>query len=486
MDTNISKLAPQKVWAYFAAICAIPHPSRQEKKIHDYLVAEAKALGLEYIADEAGNVIIRKPATPGMEGCKGIVLQAHMDMVPQKNSDKVFDFATDAIEPYIDGKWVKANGTTLGADNGLGLAAALAVLADKELQHGPLELLVTASEEVGMDGAFGLKPGVLQGEILLNLDTEEDGELCVGCAGGEDVNVSFSYTTEPAPAGVKAFRIELRGLKGGHSGMEINLERGNANKIMNRFLLETAETFGVRLASIDGGGLRNAIPRESTATVTVPADRAEAFAKAVVAFEALMLAELKGVDDGLSFAATETAAPAELIDAATQNNLFKSVAACPNGVMRMSPSIPGLVQTSTNLARVASEGGVITLQCLMRSSVDSEKRALGDVMRALFSLAGAKVELRGGYSGWNPDPNSAILGVMKEGYKALFGVEPHVSAVHAGLECGILGGTYPNLDMISFGPTIRFPHSPDEQLEIASVANFWKYLCHTLSNAPKK
>ncbi len=486
MDKNIQALSPQQVWKYFSEICAIPHPSHHEMKIHDYLVAEAKRLRLECVADEAGNVIIRKKATPGMESRRGIILQAHMDMVPQKNSDKVFDFENDPIEAYVDGGWVKANGTTLGSDNGMGLAASLAVLAADDLKHGPLELLVTATEEVGMNGAFGLKPGVLQGQILLNLDSEDEGELFVGCAGGEDVNISFACRDEAPAADVKAYKLELRGLLGGHSGLEIILERGNANKIMNRFLLGASAEFSLRIASLDGGSLRNAIPRESTVVVTVPAAQAAAFEKAVAAYETLTLTELKGVDDGVIFKASACATPASVIDAATQECLLKAVAACPNGVIRMSPSMKGLVQTSTNLARVVSAPGNITLQCLMRSSADSEKAALGEVMKALFSLAGASVELSGGYSGWNPNPASAILKTMRESYKKLYGKEPKVNAVHAGLECGILGGTYPGLDMISFGPTIRFPHSPDEKVEIASVEKFWDFLCYTLANAPEK
>lgn len=486
MNKDIQGLSPKLVWHYFAEICNIPHPSHHEKAIHDYLIAQAEALGVDYTADEAGNVIFRKKATSGMENRKGIILQAHMDMVPQKNGDKTFDFTADPIEAYIDGQWVTANGTTLGADNGIGLAAILAVMASKDIQHGPIEALVTCSEEVGMDGAFGLKKGLLQGDILINLDSETEGELYVGCAGGEDVNVTFTYKDEPVPAGSRAFRLALTGLKGGHSGMEIILERGNANKIMNRFLLGAQAKYALRLASIDGGGLRNAIPRESAAVVTVPSDKAAAFTAAVADYEKLIQTELKGVDDGVSFKATETDLPAALIDAGTQDRLLKSVAACPNGIVRMSPAIPGLVQTSTNLARVVSSDGKIVLQCMMRSSADSEKDALGDVMKALFSLAGAQTELTGSYSGWNPDPASAILKTMKEEYKAMYGQEPEVMAIHAGLECGILGGTYPNLDMISMGPTIQYPHSPDEKVNIASVGKFWDFLCHVLANAPLK
>ena len=486
MNKNIQELAPQILWKYFADICRIPHPSHHEQAIHDYLVAQAAELGVDCTTDEAGNVILRKAATAGMENRKGVILQAHMDMVPQKNGDKSFDFTTDSIEAYVDGEWVTANGTTLGADNGIGMAAILAVMASKDLQHGPIEALITCSEEVGMDGAFGLKPGLLQGKILINLDSETEGELYVGCAGGEDVSVTFDYTEEAVPADVRAYRLELKGLKGGHSGMEIILERGNANKIMNRFLLEAQDRFGLRLASIDGGGLRNAIPRESMAVVTVPVGAAQAFEAAVADYERLMQNELKGVDDGVSFRALATELPSCLIDASTQDRLLKSVAACPNGIVRMSPAIAGLVQTSTNLARVVSGEGTIQLQCMMRSSADSEKDALADVMKALFSLAGARTELSGAYSGWNPDPTSAILKTMKAEYQKMYGREPEVKAIHAGLECGILGGTYPGLDMISMGPTIQYPHSPDEKVNIASVGKFWDFLGHVLANIPSK
>lgn len=486
MNKEIQGLSPQRVWKYFSEICRIPHPSHHEEAIRAYLIGQAELLGLDYTADSVGNVIFRKPATPGMENRKGVILQAHMDMVPQKNGDKSFDFTSDAIEAYIDGDWVTADGTTLGADNGIGMAAILAVMASKDLVHGPLEALITCSEEVGMDGAFGLKGGELQGDILINLDSETEGELYVGCAGGEDVIVTFDYREEPVPAGSQAFRLELKGLKGGHSGMEIILERGNANKIMNRFLLEAQERYALRLASIDGGGLRNAIPRESVAVVTVPNEKAAAFAAAVSDFDKLMKLELKGVDDGVSFQALAVDLPASLIDAGTQDRLLKSVAACPNGIVRMSPAIVGLVQTSTNLARVVSADGTIQLQSMMRSSADSEKDALGDVMKALFSLAGARTELTGGYSGWNPDPTSAILKTMRQEYQALYGREPEVKAIHAGLECGILGGTYPGLDMISMGPTIQYPHSPDEKVNIASVDKFWDFLCHVLAHIPEK
>ena len=486
MNKNIKELAPQAVWSPFAEICAIPHPSHHEEKIRSYLVGKAKEYGLECLTDAAGNVIMRKPATPGMENRKGIVLQAHMEMVPQKNGDKRFDFTADPIEAYVDGDWVKADGTTLGSDNGMGMAAILAVMGSKTLKHGPLEALITATEETGMDGAFGLEPGLLKGDILLNLDSETEGELYVGCAGGLDATAVFAYTEEKASAGYKAFKLEVSSLKGGHSGIDIILERGNANKILCRLMRRAQAEFGLRLASVNGGGLRNAIPREASAFVLVPETKAEAFVRAVEAYQTVIKDELKGVDDAVSITAAVTQMPGSVIDAGTQRRLLDAVQACPNGVMRMSPSMKGLVQTSTNLARVVSGDGKISVQCLLRSSCNTEKDDLGQQMAALFELAGAELTLSGSYDGWNPNMDSPILKTMSASYERLFGHKPAVMAIHAGLECGILGGKYPGLDMISFGPTIRHPHSPDEKVNIPSVERFWNYLTATLENAPAK
>lgn len=486
MNKNIAALAPQEIWTKFAELCAIPRPSGHEDAIREYLVVQGKALGIESFADEAGNVIMRKPATPGMEDRKGIILQAHMDMVPQKNNDKDFDFTKEPISAYVDGEWVTADGTTLGADNGMGVAAILAVMGAKNLQHGPLEALITASEETGMYGAFGLKPGVLQGDILLNLDSETEGELYVGCAGGLDLNVTLKYKEESIPAGYVAKKIDVKGLLGGHSGIEIILERGNANKIMARLLLKAQKEVGLRLAAIDGGGLRNAIPREAVATVMVPEAQVESLTELVKTTAETVSEELKGVDDNVTILLSDTAAPASVMDLDSQNRLLNAIQGCPNGVFRMSPSIKGLVQTSTNLARVVSENGTVRMQALLRSSVDSEKEYLAETMSSVFTLAGAEVTPSGGYSGWNPDMSSPILKTMTESYEALYGQEPAVMAIHAGLECGLLGGKYPGLDMISFGPTICYPHSPDEKVNIASVGKFWDYLLHTLAHAPKK
>lgn len=487
MDKNIAGLKPEAVWRHFSEICAIPHPSYHEELIREYIVGFAKKQGLEYVVDQADNIIIRKPATPGMEDRKGIILQAHLDMVPQKNGDKVFDFEKDPIEAYIDGEWVTANGTTLGADNGIGAAAALAVLESTDIKHGYIEALFTATEEAGMDGAFGLKAGVLHGDILMNLDSETEGELYVGCAGGLDANISLPYKEEKGDfSAYKAIRIDIKGLRGGHSGMEIILQRGNANKLLFRFLRLAGKKYDLLLASVDGGGLRNAIPREATATVLVPAKDACSLEADLAQYESLVIAEYKGIEDAISIRSSMTDLPASVIDGDSARRLTNAVCGCPNGVISMSISMPGLVQTSSNLARVISENGQVKMQCLLRSSVNSEKDDLAENISAVFELAGADVELSGGYDGWNPNMESPILATMKQSYEKLYGVTPEVMAIHAGLECGIIGGVYPNLDMISFGPTIRYPHSPDEDVNIASVGKFWDFLRYTLENAPRK
>ncbi len=487
MDKNLEALKPALVWKHFARIARIPHPSHHEEQIRKYVLDTLRTLGLECREDAGHNIYARKPASKGMEDRKGVILQAHLDMVPQKNNDKEFDFLTDPIEAYIDGEWVTANGTTLGADNGIGAAAILAVLEDDTLEHGPIEALFTATEEVGMDGAFGLEGGMLQGDILLNLDSETEGELYVGCAGGLDANITFGYEAEAAPAaGYRAAKLTVKGLKGGHSGIQIVTQRANANKLLFRFLLDEAQRRGLLLASVDGGGLRNAIPREAEAVVLVPEAQWNDVAAELKSYEAAVRTEYAGIEDSISLAMTECAAPAELIARETAGRLMRAVAACPDGVQRMSVAMPGLVQTSTNLARVVSDSRSVKLQCLLRSSVNTEKAALGAAIAALFTLAGAETELSGSYDGWNPNMASPILKAMTESYEALYGKRPLVTAIHAGLECGIIGSKYPKLDMISFGPTICYPHSPDEKVEIASVAKFYDFLVHTLRNVPSR
>ncbi|MCC8035744.1 MAG: aminoacyl-histidine dipeptidase [Rikenellaceae bacterium] len=487
MNDEIRNLKPENVWRHFADICSIPHPSRNEAAIREHIVKFAEKNGLDYTVDGADNIIVRKPATAGMEDRKGIILQSHLDMVPQKNGDKVFDFEKDPIEANIDGEWVTANGTTLGADNGMGVAATLAVLESTELSHGYIEALFTASEEVGMDGAFGLQPGELKGDILINLDSETEGELYVGCAGGIDVNASLEYTPiEGCPEGYSAMQIEITGLRGGHSGMEIILQRANANKLLSRLLRGTASKYDIKLALVDGGGLRNAIPRESRAVVLVPDYYADPFIRDIESYEKLITQEFKAVEDSISIKALPAETPGSYIDEATALALIDAVCGCPNGVISMSTTMPNLVQTSSNLARVVSIEGSIGIQCLVRSSVNSEKFNLAADICSILRLAGADCDQSGAYDGWNPNMESPILKTMVKSYEKLYGKKPEIMAIHAGLECGIIGGIYPNLDMISFGPTICYPHSPDEKVNIATVDKFWNFLCYTLENAPMK
>jgi dipeptidase D len=484
--SSIANLDPQRVWKHFYNLTQIPRPSKHEQKAVEFVAEFGKKLGLETIVDDTGNVIIRKPATKGMENRKGIILQGHLDMVPQKNNDTKHDFEKDPIEAYIDGEWVKARGTTLGADNGIGVAAAMAVLEAADLVHGPIEALFTIDEETGMTGAFGLKADVLKGDILINLDSEDEGELFVGCAGGLDGYFSYKYKEEAVPAGYEAFKLSVTGLKGGHSGMDIILGRGNANKIVFRVLSALEKDFAIRIASIDGGSLRNAIPREAFAVFVAPAGKSADMKKTVDALFKLAAAELSMTDEGLKITMDATNTPAHVMDVKTQKNVIMGIYACPNGVMRMSDAMPGLVETSTNLAIVKSEKDEVNISCLMRSSVDSAKDDLSAMMGDVFTLAGAAVKFDGGYPGWKPNPSSAIMETMKAVYKKLYDKEPKINAVHAGLECGLIGGVYPNLDMISCGPTLRHPHSPDEKLNIPSVEKWWRFLVETLKEVPSK
>ena len=485
----IRKLEPKSVWNNFYSLTQIPRPSGHTQKVAKFLVQWAKDLGMEAFQDECGNVIIRKPATPGMEDRKGIVLQAHMDMVPQKNNDKKHDFTKDPIETRIvhqdDGDWVYANGTTLGADDGLGVAAAMSVLESKTLKHGPLEALFTVDEETRMVGAKALKPGVLKGEILLNLDSETEGELYVGCAGGLDANVTFKYKEAPMPKGYKAFQVIVTGLRGGHSGMEINEGRGNANKVMARLLLPILRDNKGKLASFNGGNMRNAIPREAEAVVAVPAEKVEAVKAGVEKTAATVKAELAPIDPGLVIT-VEGIRCGKVIAGNTGLKLVKALYACPNAVDRMSLEVEGLVETSNNLAIVHTDKGVINVNTLLRGSTDTLKMDLAESVRAAFELAGAKVWFDGAYSGWSPNMASPILHTMKDQYKKLFGKEPAVMAIHAGLECGILAGAYPNWDMISCGPTLKSPHSPDERCYVPSVAKWWQFIQAVIEDAPKK
>jgi dipeptidase D len=486
MTKVLKDLKPLAMWNIFEEICQIPHPSKREAAIIEYVKDLGQKLGLETIIDQVGNVVIRKPATSGMEDRMTVILQGHLDMVPQKNNDTVHDFEKDPIQPYIDGEWVKARGTTLGADNGIGVAAAMAVLQDKNLQHGPIECLFTIDEETGMTGAFGLKPGLLKGDILINLDSEDEGELYIGCAGGIDTTAYFSFRPESVPQGHVAYQLTVKGLKGGHSGMDIILGRGNANKLINRIMWQANRELDMQLATIEGGSLRNAIPREAEAVVTVPSARAEQFEAMVENFTVIMKKELSQTDPGLVVELRKADMPKSIIEPGVARNILNAVYACPNGVMRMISDMPDVVETSTNLAIIKSKEDTVEVAALQRSSVDSAKDDLCNMIRSVFELAKANVEHTGSYPGWKPNLDSPILKTMKKVYKDKFGKEPHHKVIHAGLECGLLGGVYPNLDMISFGPTIRNPHSPDEMVKIPTVELFWEFLVETLKNVPGK
>lgn len=482
----LSNLEPKAVWEYFYQLTQQPRPSKHEEKVRAYLLDFGKKLGLETFADETGNVIIRKPATPGMENRKGVILQGHMDMVPQANSDKKHDWLNDPIEPRIDGEWVKANGTTLGSDNGIGVATAMAILASKDIQHGPIEALFTCDEETGMTGANGIKSGVLQGDILINGDYEDEGELCVGCAGGINGSFTFDAKLKDAPEHHKAFRLSVTGLRGGHSGIDINLGRGNANKLIFRYLNSAMAKFNIRLADIQGGSLRNAIPREAFATILVPEFYADKMTADVAEFERVVKAELNTADPGLKVGIEPAEMPAKVISDGVQSRLVKAVYACPNGVARMSADVEGLVETSNNLAIVKLEGDKIQIMCLLRSSVESAKIELAEQIGCVFHLADAEVEFEGGYPGWKPNMKSEILDVMRKTSVSVFGKEAEIKAVHAGLECGILGSKYANWDMVACGPHLVHPHSPDEAVNIASVERYYRWIVETLKNIPLK
>lgn len=484
---SIKDLQPSAIWQNFYKLTQVPRPSNHEEKAREFMLAWAKENKIDACMDEVGNIIMRKPATPGMENRKGVILQGHLDMVPQKNEDTVHDFEKDPIQTYIDGEWVRAKGTTLGADNGMGVAAAMAILTATDIPHGPIEVLITATEETGMDGAQGLKAGILKGDILLNLDSETEGELYVGCAGGIDATIEFHYQEEAVPAGMKAYRLAVKGLKGGHSGMDINLGRGNSNKLLFRFLKTYAKDLGLRLSSVSGGTLRNAIPRESFAVVMIPAENTGKLQTAIKEAGAIYQTELSAKEPTLQVIAEETSMPAFIMDTCTQFRLTNAILGCPNGAVRMIDSMPDTVETSNNLAIVQSDNGKIFVKTLLRSSVETAKAALAQSIQAVFELASAdEITFDGEYPGWKPNPDSAILKEMQETYEKLYGKKPAVMAIHAGLECGLLGAKYPNWDMISFGPTLCSPHSPDERVNIASVGKFWEYLKATLKNIPAK
>lgn len=486
MNSEIRNLEPKVLWNKFADLNAVPRPSKKEERVIAFMMEFGKRLGLETINDEVGNVIIRKPATAGMEDRKMIVMQSHLDMVHQKNADTTFDFDSRGIEMYIDGDWVKARGTTLGADNGLGVATIMAILESNTIEHPAIEALFTIDEETGMTGAMGLKGNVLKGDILLNLDTEEDDEIGVGCAGGIDVTAKRTYKEEDAPDGKKGYKIIVKGLQGGHSGMQIHEGLGNSNKILNRLLFEGFENFGLCINEIDGGSLRNAIPRESFAKVAIDTVHDEAFKFEMKQLSQVISNELKTMEPNLKVVISETELPNKVMELGVQEGLIKALYAAHNGVYRMSADIPELVETSNNVARVEVKDGSIKIGCLTRSSVESSKMDLANKLRATFELIGCEVEFSGSYPGWTPNMESSILKVMRELYVKLNNEEPHVAACHAGLECGILGTNYPDMEMISFGPNIKGAHSPDERAQISSVKKYWKFVLEILKNIPKK
>lgn len=472
----LERLEPQMVWKNFSALNAIPRASKKEEQIAAWVRQFGQNLGLEVLSDETGNVVIKKPGQGKGANAPAVIMQAHLDMVHQKNADTVFDFDTQGIDMYIDGDWVKARGTTLGADNGMGAAYILTVLEDNSLDHPPIEALFTLDEEAGMTGAKTLGPGLLEGKILLNLDTEDEREITIGCAGGIDTNVTMDLKMEDCPSNSKAYYLTVKGLQGGHSGMDIHLGRGNANKILFRLLYQGYSKFQMRIASIDGGGLRNAIPREAFASLVVDITKAGEFEQHILHLGNEIKKELRTTDPHLDIHLETAAIPAEVLDVTTQVKIIRAIYSLPNGVFRMSADIPGLVETSSNLARVLIKNGQLLSQSLQRSSVESAKMDIANAVRAAFEQIGASVENAGDYPGWKPEPDSNLLRHAIAVYKEVFQREPDVNACHAGLECGIINGRYPGLDMISVGPDIRGAHSPDERVRIESVANFWTYL----------
>lgn len=484
MSAEIKTLTPKHVWNYFYEFTQIPRPTGHMEAITGYVKSVGEKLGLETLQDEVGNVLIRKPATPGMEGSKIIILQSHLDMVPQKNASVDHDFLKDPIDAYIEGEWVTARDTTLGADNGIGAALALAVLSDNTLKHGPIETLFTVDEEVGMDGAFGLKPGFLQGKTMINCDSEEEGKLFVGCAGGADLNISFQFKEDSRiPEGDVAVKLSLTGLKGGHSGVDIHLGRANSNKLMFRFLKEVVSDCGARLSSINGGSLRNAIPREAFAMITIPEENADILWEMVSDYQELYRTEYNGIETAVLFTAEKVELPSTLIPEEIQDALINAVEGCQNGVISMLHDFPGTVESSSNLATVISSEGVVEVKILIRSSSESRKAAVCSSLDSIFSLAGAKVEYGGAYNGWQPDIHSPLLQLMEKTYEGLYGKKPSVQVMHAGLECGIIQGIYPQMDMISIGPDLQFPHSPDERISIPSVGRTWDFLKAVLEKA---
>jgi len=484
MSTEIRNLEPTSLWNHFADLNAVPRGSKKEERVIQFMVDFGKKLNLETVVDPVGNVIIKKPASPGMEHRVTTVLQSHLDMVHQKNSDTVFDFDTDGIKMYVDGDWVRADGTTLGADNGLGVASIMAVLASDTIKHPAIEALFTIDEETGMTGAKGLEAGYLEGQILLNLDTEEDDEIDIGCAGGVDITATRTYNEVNTSKSGNGYSITVKGLSGGHSGMDIHRGLGNANKIMNRIMFETHDF--VRIHSINGGSLRNAIPRESFAVVVVKESNEAKFLKLIKKVTKSIQKELKTMEADLEIIIEKTDCPEKVMTSISQESLIKTLYAAHNGVFRMSPDMDDLVETSNNIAKVLVKDEHIKISCLTRSSVESTKMDLAQTLKSTFELGGFDVEFAGSYPGWKPNVDSSILKTLDKIYVDLFDKKANIVACHAGLECGILGTNYPEMDMISFGPTIKGAHSPDERACISSTRKYWKFFLKILEEIPSK
>lgn len=484
MSEELKNLSPEKLWFYFTEILNIPRPSKKEGQIVQYIIEFGERNSLETIQDEIGNVLIRKPATKGMENRKSVVLQSHVDMVCEKNSDVEFDFEKDPIQAWIDGDWVKAKGTTLGADDGIGVAAQLALLASTDVTHGPIECLFTIDEETGLTGAFGLQADLLKSKILLNLDSEDDGELFIGCAGGKDTVITLPYKKVPALASHKSYKVSVSGLVGGHSGDDIQKGRANANKVLNRVLWTSADKFGLKLSVFDGGNLRNAIAREAFAIVLIPDNKKEEFCDYISQMNNIIRSEYKITEPDLLIECIQTDKVDFIIDGTVQKKLLNSIYACPHGVIAWSAEIPDFVETSTNLASVKTLDDTIIITTSQRSSVESAKDDICNMVASTFRVTGAEIKHSDGYPGWTPNPKSEIVDITSETYRNLFNEEPKVLAIHAGLECGLIGDVYPEMDMISFGPTIKGAHSPDERLKINTVEKFWHLILEVLKRIP--
>ncbi|MCG9728852.1 aminoacyl-histidine dipeptidase [Shewanella sp. Isolate13] len=484
--TTLSQLQPQALWQWFEQICAIPHPSKHEQALSAHIQAWAKDKQLSVIEDKVGNLIIKKPATAGMENRKTVVLQAHIDMVPQKNADKEHDFEKDPIEAYVDGDWVKARGTTLGADNGIGMASALAILGADDIPHGPLEVLLTIDEEAGMTGAFGLEAGMLDAEILINTDSEQEGEIYMGCAGGVDAQFSLPMVWQsPEPANA-SYKLSISGLKGGHSGVNIHLGRGNANKLLARFLFANADELAIELTQFTGGSLRNAIPREAEVSFMLPAENLPLLQQRAKQFQALVREELAIADPDPVLTLEEIPAQKQVMSEESQQILIDLLNACPNGVIRMSDEVEGVTETSLNVGVISTDDNSVQVLCLIRSLIDSGREEIEGVLSSLANLAGANVEFSGAYPGWKPDNSSPVMASVRETYEAIYNKEPTIMVIHAGLECGLFKKPYPEMDMVSIGPTIRYPHSPDEKVNITTVGQYWKLLLAVLERTPVK